>query len=123
MRGMSLFRPRTELGLIGGFIAVPIVALFVWAFNSYQLGKFGNKKKFSADNKTYLVVIVVFIFITASVIALYLLNKQKGGFSASFFIYCFSGEKHIYNYFVLIISQNTADSDMLTEYDISKSKL
>ena len=75
MRGMSLFRPRTELGLIGGFIAVPLVALFVWAFNSYQLGKFGNKKKFSADNKTYLVVIVVFIFITASVIALYLLNK------------------------------------------------
>ena len=44
MRGMSLFRPRTELGLIGGFIAVPIVALFVWAFNSYQLGKFGNKR-------------------------------------------------------------------------------
>ncbi len=75
MRGISFFRPRTELGLTGGFIAIPIVFLFVWLFNSYQLGKFGNKKKFSADNKSYLIVILLFIFITASVIALYLLNK------------------------------------------------
>jgi len=75
MRGISIFRPRTELGLQAGVIAIPIVFIFVWAFNSYQLGKFGNKKNFSANSKTYLLVIVVFIFITASVIALYLLNK------------------------------------------------
>ncbi len=75
MRGISFFRPRTELGLQGGLIAIPIVLIFVWLFNSYQLGKFGNKKKFSASSKSFIVIIFLFIFITASVIAMYLLNK------------------------------------------------
>ena len=75
MRGISFFRPRTELGLQGGLIAVPIVLIFIWLFNSYQLGKFGNKKKFSANSKSFVVIILLFIFITAGAIAIYLLNK------------------------------------------------
>ena len=59
MRGISFFRPRTELGLQGGLIAVPIVLIFIWLFNSYQLGKFGNKKKFSANSKSFVVIILL----------------------------------------------------------------
>ena len=67
-------RPHTELGLKGGFIAIPIVLLFVWIFNSYQLGKFGNKKTISANSKLIVAIIVLFIIITSIGIALLLLN-------------------------------------------------
>ena len=67
-------RPHTELGLKGGFIAIPIVLLFVWIFNSYQLGKFGNKKPISANSKLLVAIIVLFIIITSISIALLLLN-------------------------------------------------
>ena len=69
-----MLRPHTELGLKGGFIAIPIVLLFVWLFNCYQLGKFGNKKPVSANNKIFYVGLVLFIIITAIVIGFLLLN-------------------------------------------------
>ena len=67
-------RPHTELGLKGGFIAIPIVLLFIWLFNSYQLGKLGNKKPISANSKIFYVILVLFILITSIAIALLLLN-------------------------------------------------
>ena len=67
-------RPHTELGLKGGFIAIPIVLLFVWIFNSYQLGKFGNKKPISANSTLLVAIIVLLIIITSISIALLLLN-------------------------------------------------
>lgn len=69
-----MLRPHTELGLKGGFIAIPIVLLFVWLFNCYQLGKFGNKKTVSPNSKIFYVILVLFIIITAIVIGFLLLN-------------------------------------------------
>jgi len=69
-----MLRPHTELGLKGGFIAIPIVLLFVWLFNCYQLGKFGNKKPVSANSKIFYVILLLFIIITAIVIGFLLLT-------------------------------------------------
>ena len=69
-----MLRPHTTTGLLGGFIAIPIVLLFVWLFNCYQLGKFGNKKPVSANSKLFYVILVLFIIITAVVIGFLLLN-------------------------------------------------
>ncbi|MBE6877652.1 MAG: hypothetical protein E7488_00585 [Ruminococcaceae bacterium] len=68
-----MLRPHTELGLKGGFIAIPIVLLFVWLFNSYQLGKFGNKNTVSPKSKIFYVILVLFIVITSIVIGFLLL--------------------------------------------------
>ena len=69
-----MLRPYTEFGLKGGFIAIPIVLFFVWIFNSYQLGKFKNSKTVSANSKIFYIILILFIIITAIVIALLLLN-------------------------------------------------
>ena len=44
--------PRTEAGMTAALIAIPLVGLFVWIFNSYRLGKFNRfiKPKQSAEN-------------------------------------------------------------------------
>ena len=72
-----MLRPHTGLGLLGGFIAIPIVILFVWIFNSYQMGKFGRKKPVSANSKIFLGIVVLFIIITAIVISLLILNFSE----------------------------------------------
>lgn len=42
--------PRTDWGMTLALLAVPAVGLFVWAFNSYKLGRF-PKFKFSRGEK------------------------------------------------------------------------
>ena len=44
--------PHTEAGMTAALIAIPLVGLFVWIFNSYRLGKFNKflKRKQSAEN-------------------------------------------------------------------------
>ena len=44
--------PHTEAGTTAALIALPVVGLFVWIFNSYRLGKFKKflKPKRSAEN-------------------------------------------------------------------------
>ena len=69
-----MLRPYTTTGLLGGFVAIPVVLLFIWIFNCYQLGKFGNKKPVSANSKLFYVILVLFIIITAVVIGFLLLN-------------------------------------------------
>ena len=72
-----MLMPHTEFGLKGSIIAIPIVLLFVWIFNSYQLGKFGNKKPVSANSKIFCAILVLFIIITTVVIAILLLNFSE----------------------------------------------
>lgn len=44
--------PRTEAGMTAALIAIPLVGLFVWIFNSYRLGRFNRflKPKQSTEN-------------------------------------------------------------------------
>ena len=40
-----MFRyPLSDAGMKGALIAIPFVFIFVWLFNSYKLGMFGNKR-------------------------------------------------------------------------------
>ena len=69
-----MLRPYTTTGLLGGFIAIPVVLLFIWIFNCYQLGKFGNKNPVSANRKIFYVILLLFIIVTAIVIGFLVLN-------------------------------------------------
>ena len=40
-----MFRyPLSDAGMKAALIAIPIVFILVWLFNSYKLGMFGNKR-------------------------------------------------------------------------------
>ena len=60
--------PKTELGMKAGIIAVPLVCIFVWLFNSYKIGRLGGKKPVFPDNspqRTGKGVVAVLLFIIA----------------------------------------------------------
>lgn len=56
---------HTEVGLIAGMIAIPIVFLFVWLFNAYKMGK-NIRKILRIISLVMFIIAVVFVFIAIS---------------------------------------------------------
>ena len=65
---MFLLRPHTETTLQISFIAIPVVLIFIWLFNSFMTGKIGNARYSTANKKIYLAIIFAFILIAPLVI-------------------------------------------------------
>lgn len=61
--------PHTQTGLVAAAIAIPLVCIFIWFFNSYQMGKFKNSKKIT-NPKTLTMMIFLFIIIAVVVLSL-----------------------------------------------------
>lgn len=62
---------RTEFGLLGGLIALPLAVLLIWLFNSYKMGKFGKPKPISPAVST---AIVFGIIVVSMVFGLAVMN-------------------------------------------------
>lgn len=62
--------PLTQTGLQAAPIVIVLVLLFVWLFNSWQLGKFGRPKNFDANkHKRNSMIVIVAAMIVIAVIA------------------------------------------------------
>ena len=70
---------RTEFGLLGGLIALPLAFLLIWLFNSDEMGKFGKPKPLSPTVSTAIVfgIIVISIIFGFAVLNLLGINPSK----------------------------------------------
>ncbi len=65
---------RTEFGLLGGLIALPVAFLLIWLFNSYKMGKFGKPKPIGPTASTLIVFGIIVISIVFGLVVMNLLG-------------------------------------------------
>ncbi|MBR2029094.1 MAG: hypothetical protein IKA10_08950 [Oscillospiraceae bacterium] len=68
---MHFILPPTQNGIIAAAIAIPVVCLFIWFFNSCQMGKFKKIKPIS-NPKYATFIIFAFIIIAVVLISLFM---------------------------------------------------
>ena len=65
---------RTEFGLLGGLIALPLVFLLIWLFNSYKMGKFGTPKPMSPMVSTLIIFGIIVIAVVFGYVMMHILG-------------------------------------------------